>query len=136
EHELEVGAHVPVHAGGDRVHGAAGHARVVKVDGVVAQAELPHARARAVGQPGRRHAVPVTPGLPGQVPQGADVTAAAGEIAGTGAVPGHVGAHVLALQLDRSVHPQCFQAGGGDAVGVGHVAGVDQAVGHVRARAH
>src|SRR5690606_35508519 len=136
EHELEVGTHVPVHAGSERVHGAAGHAGIVQVDGVVAEAELPHAGAGIVGQAGGGYAVLVSPGLARQVPQSADVAAAAGEIAGAGAVAGDVRTHVLALQLDRAVHPQRFQAGGRDAVGVGHGAGVDEAVGHVGARAH
>src|SRR5690606_11087582 len=123
EHELEVGTHVPVHAGSERVHGAAGHAGVVQVDGVVAKAELPHARTRIVGQAGGGYPVLVAPGLTRQVPQRADVAAAAGEIVGAGAVPGDVRTHVLALQLDRAVHPQRLQAGRRDAVGVGHVAG-------------
>src|SRR3546814_16223657 len=38
-----------------------------------------------------------------------------------------VAAVVLALQLERAVDPQAFEAGGGDAVAVGHVAGIDQA---------
>src|SRR5690606_28548445 len=136
EHELEVGTHVPVHAGSERVHGAAGHAGIVQVDGVVAEAELPHAGAGIVGQAGGGYAVLVSPGLARQVPQSADVAAAAGEIAGTGAVAGDVRTHVLALQLHRAVHPQRFHAGGRDAVGVGHGAGVDEAVGRVGARAH
>src|SRR3546814_11687888 len=88
--------------------------------GVVAQAQLPHAAAGLVGQRGGRHAALVAPGLAGEVPQALDVTGGAVVVAVGQALD--VAAVVLALQLERAVDPQAFEAGGGDAVAVGHVA--------------
>src|SRR3546814_8181038 len=77
QRELEVGAPVPVHAGRPRVHLAAFDRAIVEIDGVVAQAQLPHAAAGLVGQRGGRHAALVAPGLAGAVPQALDVTGGA-----------------------------------------------------------
>src|SRR3546814_9783093 len=69
QHELEVGAPVPVHAGGPGVHLAAFHSAIVQVDGVVAKAQLPHAAAGCAGLGRGRYAALVAPGLAGDVPQ-------------------------------------------------------------------
>src|SRR5690606_13740128 len=124
QHELEVGSPVPVHAGGPGVHPAAFHGAIVEIDGVVTQAQLPHAAAGVGGLGRGRHAALVAPGLAGNVPQALHVGGGAGVVAAGQALD--AAAEVFALQLERAADPQRFEAGGGDAVGVGHAAGVDQ----------
>src|SRR5690606_35738354 len=77
----------------------------------------------------------VRPRFTGHVPQAADVAAGAGEIVVARAVALHRRAHVLALQLERAADPERLDAQGGDPVRVGHVAGIDQPVGHIGTRA-
>src|SRR5690606_11768356 len=111
ERELEVLAPVPVHARGHRVHPAAFNGAVVQVDGVVAQAHLPHAAGRIGRLGGAGGAGLVAPRLAGQVVDGAEVAAGGGVVSVV--VPADGGMHVLALQFQRAMRPETLDAGGG-----------------------
>src|SRR5690606_4632772 len=115
QRELEVVAVVPVHAHGEGVHLPALDPGIVEVQGVGTRGQLPRT-ARPGGRGGARHATAIRPALPGEVVHRTQVSAAGGEVPAGEAV--HVTPHVFRLQLERACHPQTFDTGGRQAVGV------------------
>src|SRR5690606_19621651 len=112
ECELEVFAVVPVHPRGPDVHGAAGNprARVVEVQAVVAQPQLPQPGPAVAGAGRARHAVAVAPGLATRLPQHRGVAAGRVEIPAGPALDG--GFKPLRLEFDRPLDPHRLGADG------------------------